>query len=120
MIDRPFACFQIDKRIGSILKVEAKITENIIFIIPKYIKFRGELNDKIRIKHFPDLKKIQNTFKKYGAIESEISGSGPTIYGIFNEKMPIDQIKNELKEKIDFIWPEKEVNGKINSNKTKI
>lgn len=46
-------------------------------------KMRNVL-ESVSIKKYPELKKIMHRFMEYGALASRMSGSGPTIFGIFD------------------------------------
>lgn len=106
-----------DEKLAELMSYKNKETRKVILIVPKYIKFRKGWKSAEAFKHFPDLKKIREKLILMGAVESEMSGKGPAIYGLFDRSVSIRAIKKELQGKIDFIWFGKTVNGKINSNK---
>ncbi len=108
---------KVDKKLPKLIEINGKEEQKVVLIIPKYIKFKKEWKSKEVFKHFPDLKNIKEILISNGATESEISGKGPGIYGFFNEKIPINEIKKGLEGKFDFIWSGKTINGKIDSNK---
>lgn len=45
--------------------------------------YQRNLLENVVLRKYPMLKNIKKTFKRYGASTSLMSGSGPTIYGIF-------------------------------------
>ncbi|NMA66877.1 MAG: 4-(cytidine 5'-diphospho)-2-C-methyl-D-erythritol kinase [Clostridiaceae bacterium] len=41
--------------------------------------------ETVSVYKYPELKTIMNRFKEYGALQARMSGSGPTIFGIFDD-----------------------------------
>ena len=71
---------------------------------PKYIRFSGEeMTAKKALQHFPDLAHAIAHFKKIG-MEANLSGQGPSVYGLSKEKIASKPIQKQLKPKIDFFW----------------
>ncbi|MCQ4022665.1 MULTISPECIES: 4-(cytidine 5'-diphospho)-2-C-methyl-D-erythritol kinase [unclassified Ruminococcus] len=64
-----------------------------------YNKFEEVLNLK-------PVKKIKDTMLLYGAMGAMMSGSGPTVYGIFNpsDKLPLEMCKSKLAESFDMVY----------------
>lgn len=45
----------------------------------------GNVLEEVTIKEYPVIEEIKNIMKKNGALNAMMSGSGPTVFGIFNE-----------------------------------
>jgi 4-diphosphocytidyl-2-C-methyl-D-erythritol kinase len=55
--------------------------------------------EKTSVKKYPQLKKLREKLKQIGAIKTSMSGSGPTIYGIFLNKPRYKEVKSLYSEK---------------------
>lgn len=77
-------------------------TKNIIslFDISDYLYNRF---DSIICKEYPIIRKIKSKLMKLGAISATISGSGPTVYGIFSNKSKADDAYYLLKREYPFV-----------------
>lgn len=64
-----------------------------------YNKFEEVLNLK-------PVEKIKNTMLAYGAMGALMSGSGPTVYGIFkmSDRLPFEMCKSKLEESYDMVY----------------
>lgn len=64
-----------------------------------YNKFEEVLNLK-------PVEKIKNTMLAYGAMGASMSGSGPTVYGIFKSEdtLPLEMCKSKLAESYDCVY----------------
>jgi len=60
--------------------------------------------DLILSQKFPVIEKIKNRLKKLGSITATISGSGPTIYGIFERKNDMVRVYNEIKDEYPLVY----------------
>lgn len=56
------------------------------------------------IKEHPIIGEIKSLMIKYGALGSLMSGSGPTVFGIFDDKEKMDFAKKKLGEKIPKVY----------------
>ena len=59
--------------------------------------------ESIISKHFPIIGQIKNRLKNLGSVATTISGSGSTIYGIFERKKDMVRIYNEIKDEYPFV-----------------
>jgi|LDZT01.1.fsa_nt_gi 4-diphosphocytidyl-2-C-methyl-D-erythritol kinase len=59
--------------------------------------------DTIICKEYPIIKKIKSKLMDLGAISATISGSGPTVYGILNNKSKADDAYDILKREYPFV-----------------
>lgn len=59
--------------------------------------------ETVTINKYPIIQKIKDHMIKYGALGSLMSGSGPTVFGIFDNIDDIIKCKEELKEWIDRV-----------------
>ena len=48
-------------------------------------KYLGNVLESVTINKYPEIEKIKNTMIEQGAINSLMSGSGPTVFGIFDD-----------------------------------
>ncbi|MDI6641585.1 MAG: 4-(cytidine 5'-diphospho)-2-C-methyl-D-erythritol kinase, partial [Elusimicrobiota bacterium] len=72
----------------------------------KEIEFRNDL-EQVVFRHYPELKKLKSELLLSGAIASLMSGSGPTIFGIFKKKFQAEfaiEKFNKLKKDNYNIW----------------
>ena len=60
--------------------------------------------DSILSQKFPIIEKIKNRLKKLGSITATISGSGPTIYGIFERTNDMVRVYNEIKGEYPLVY----------------
>lgn len=58
------------------------------------------------VLHLAEVKKIKNTMLLYGAMGALMSGSGPTVYGIFNtsDRISLEMCKAKLSEDYNSIY----------------
>lgn len=45
----------------------------------------GNILENVTCKHYPEIEDIKSVMKKLGAVNSIMSGSGPTVFGIFDD-----------------------------------
>ncbi len=64
--------------------------------------WKNEL-EKTSEKKYPQLKKLREKLTQIGAIKTSMSGSGPTVYGIFLDKPRYKEVKS-LRSKECQIW----------------
>jgi len=67
-------------------------------IVPE--EFENDL-EAVTINKFPEINLLKNDLLQYGALNAMMSGSGPTVFGLFPEKsyLAVEKCFNELKEK---------------------
>ncbi|MDK2807819.1 MAG: 4-diphosphocytidyl-2-C-methyl-D-erythritol kinase, partial [Clostridiales bacterium] len=54
--------------------------------------------ETVTIKEYPILGQIKNTMKQSGALGSIMSGSGPTVFGLFDNKVAAEEAKRKCKK----------------------
>lgn len=54
--------------------------------------------ETVTIKEYPVIKDIKDTMKGCGAITALMSGSGPTVFGIFDDKAKMDSCASKIEE----------------------
>lgn len=60
--------------------------------------------EKVTIKEFPVIEEIKNELIKSGAIASLMTGSGPTVFGLFSDKIKLTQAYEKLAKKKKDGW----------------
>ena len=54
--------------------------------IKKVAECMGNVLEKVTVEEYPVIDKIKNVMKEEGALNAMMSGSGPTVFGIFDNK----------------------------------
>lgn len=60
----------------------------------------GNVLETVTAKEYPQIEEIKNIMKQNGALNALMSGSGPTVFGIFDNKEDANRCKQLLKEKL--------------------
>ncbi|EOD01691.1 4-(cytidine 5'-diphospho)-2-C-methyl-D-erythritol kinase [Caldisalinibacter kiritimatiensis] len=63
----------------------------------------GNVLETVTIKEYPIIKEIKDKMIQYGALGSLMSGSGPTVFGIFKNEDDAIKCKAELSKHIDTV-----------------
>ena len=58
----------------------------------------GNVLESVTIGVFPEIEAIKNHMKEHGAVNAMMSGSGPTVFGIFDSKVKAELAYQQLKE----------------------
>ena len=58
----------------------------------------GNVLEKVTIAQYPIIEKIKDAMKREGALNAMMSGSGPTVFGIFKEHSQARKAKEKLRE----------------------
>src|SRR5699024_6776872 len=66
-------------------------------------KLSNKMEEAI-IREYPMIQEIKDMMMKNGALGSLMSGSGPTVFGLFDDKDKMISAKKELSKKIDYIY----------------
>jgi 4-diphosphocytidyl-2-C-methyl-D-erythritol kinase len=64
----------------------------------------GNVLETVTLELYPELKKIKAQLKELGAHGVLMSGSGPTIFGIFMEKDPAQEALNQLSKTLTQVF----------------
>lgn len=59
----------------------------------------GNLLETVTIKEYPVIDTIKQTMQKNGALGAMMSGSGPTVFGIFSDKDAAEAAEREIRSK---------------------
>jgi 4-diphosphocytidyl-2-C-methyl-D-erythritol kinase len=60
-------------------------------------QFHNDL-EKVVVNRYAMISQIKETLEKFGAIKSSMSGSGPTVYGVFEKKSQAEEVTRKLSE----------------------
>jgi len=60
--------------------------------------------EKVTIKEYPVIAEIKDELMKLGAIASQMTGSGPTVFGIFSDKVKLLKAFEKLEKKAQRDW----------------
>jgi 4-diphosphocytidyl-2-C-methyl-D-erythritol kinase len=58
-------------------------------------KFHNDL-EKVVVNSYAMIGQIKETLERFGAIKSSMSGSGPTVYGVFEKKSQAEEVTRKL------------------------
>ena len=59
----------------------------------------GNVLEKVTIEEYPVIEQIKNVMKEHGALNAMMSGSGPTVFGIYDSKEKARKAKKKDKRK---------------------
>ena len=66
--------------------------------LKKIASSMGNVLEKVTIEEYPVIEEIKNVMKKSGALNAMMSGSGPTVFGIFDEKDRAKRAARRIRE----------------------
>ena len=58
----------------------------------------GNVLEAVTIEDYPVIEEIKDAMKEAGALNAMMSGSGPTVFGIFDDRRTARAAKEKLKE----------------------
>ena len=58
----------------------------------------GNVLETVTIPHYPVIQKIKDHMKEHGALNAMMSGSGPTVFGLFDDKATAENACEALRE----------------------
>lgn len=58
----------------------------------------GNVLERVTIEDYPIIEEIKHRMKAQGALGAMMSGSGPTVFGIFDDKIVAEQAQQEIKK----------------------
>ena len=67
--------------------------------IRKIAACMGNVLEKVTVEEYPVIEEIKNVMKAEGALNAMMSGSGPTVFGIFEDKNLARAAANQIKQK---------------------
>lgn len=59
----------------------------------------GNVLEQVTVEEYPVIDEIKKIMKEYGALNAMMSGSGPTVFGIFDDKKKAARALREIREK---------------------
>lgn len=74
----------------------------------KSLEFGGNLLERVTIEHFPQIKQLKTELANAGAMLSLMSGSGPTVFGIFAREEQARQFRTKYtgtQSIVTQFWP---------------
>ncbi len=66
--------------------------------------------ESVTVKAYPELAEIMGMFRRWGALGSRMSGSGPTVFGIFNDEASAVQAAENFKKRYNKVFHVKTIN----------
>ena len=66
--------------------------------LKKIASSMGNVLEKVTIEEYPVIEEIKNVMKKSGSLNAMMSGSGPTVFGIFDEKDRAKRAARRIRE----------------------
>jgi 4-diphosphocytidyl-2-C-methyl-D-erythritol kinase len=85
------------------LNILKQLKQNNLISLPEIGKYIYNRFDSIISKQYPVIEEIKKKLIESGAISTTISGSGPTVYGIFDNKTEAIEGYNKLKNNYPFV-----------------
>lgn len=64
----------------------------------KMAALMGNVLESVTVKEYPEIEEIKGIMKDYGALNSMMSGSGPTVFGLFDDESKANECKEFLKD----------------------
>lgn len=64
----------------------------------KIVDCMGNVLETVTIPHYPVIQKIKDHMKEHGALNAMMSGSGPTVFGLFDDKATAENACEALRE----------------------
>ena len=77
--------------------------------LPGLAKNMTNVMEQVVIPEHPILEEIKNTMMYYGALGSIMSGSGPTVFGLFDDEARLHRCKEELRKNIEKVFVAKTI-----------
>lgn len=72
--------------------------------LPNVARNMENIMEKTVIKRYPIIDQIKKAMIEYGALGSIMSGSGPTVFGLFDDEEKIHRCKERLENKVEKIY----------------
>lgn len=66
--------------------------------LKKIASCMGNVLEKVTIEEYPVIEEIKNVMKENGALNAMMSGSGPTVFGIYEEKERAKRAAQKIKD----------------------
>lgn len=72
--------------------------------LPNVAKNMSNIMEEVVIKKHPIIGEIKKDMVKYGALGSIMSGSGPTVFGLFDDEEKLYRCKKKLEKKVEKVY----------------
>lgn len=72
---------------------------------PKAYSLMANVMEPVSFEKIPELKDIVSEMERSGAIVARMSGSGPTVFGIFENTEVLEQAKSRFEKRYTFVFP---------------
>ena len=66
--------------------------------LKKVAENMGNVLERVTIQDYPVIEEIKNVMKQSGALNAMMSGSGPTVFGIYEDKKLANETKQRIKK----------------------
>ena len=77
--------------------------------LPRLAKNMANVMEQVVIKEYPIIDEIKKDMIRHGALGSIMSGSGPTVFGLFDDEEKLYRCKNELEKRIEKVFVAKTI-----------
>jgi len=77
-------------------EVNLKVLENPNVFFEALPHFENDLEEVVSVK-YPIIRRIKDILENSGAVKSSMSGSGPTVYGVFERKPKAEEVARKLR-----------------------
>lgn len=72
--------------------------------LPKLGENMANIMEEVVIEEYPIVGELKKEMIRYGALGSIMSGSGPTVFGLFDDEEKLLRCKNHLEKKIEKVY----------------
>lgn len=77
--------------------------------LSKLAENMANIMEQVVIKEHPIIDELKKDMIKYGALGSIMSGSGPTVFGLFDDEEKLHRCKKELEKKVAKVFTAKTI-----------
>lgn len=77
--------------------------------LPKLAENMANIMEQVVIKEYPIIGQLKKHMIRYGALGSLMSGSGPTVFGLFDDEEKLRRCKKELEKKVKKVYTAKTI-----------
>lgn len=92
--------------------IDSYINQKETILLSEIRKYIYNRFDSIICKEYPIISRIKDHLKELGAFNATISGSGPTVYGIMENKRKALEVFNKLKPIYPFVYATRTIGAK--------
>ncbi len=72
--------------------------------IPAVAQGMGNVLEEVSLSDYPVLRELKDKLSEYGAAAAQMSGSGPTVFGIFTDRRKAENAKRQLWGKYKTVY----------------